>query len=214
MLKFQSHPKKLYHPILWEWWRKEDVKSSWKPCKISKKTTQRLTKKSTWKPQLKQCSKNSDWKKILLILLVTLSLFILMKDLWTFQPLKLLEKFNCTWTQWEDTEIHHSFIQFTDWEVFQKVFPESVPSMVEHSCWTLISTKFFSKMVKLLELKVLMVSPIVQLLFAIQLMHWNVDLNKESDLLRKLSDAFVFWTTQSKVLKTFHQSKSSFHKNK
>jgi len=41
-----------------------------------------------------------------------------------------------------------------------------------------------------------------------------VDLNKESDLLRKLSDAFVFWTTQSKVLKTFHQSKSSFHKNK
>lgn len=112
--KSQSLQKKLYHPILWDWWRKEDAKSSWKLCKTLRKTIQKLTKKLTSKVQQKLCSKNSDYKKILLILLVMLLPFILMKVLWTCQLLMWSEKFNYTWIQWEDTEIHHSFIQFTD----------------------------------------------------------------------------------------------------
>lgn len=143
-----------------------------------------------------------------------LSPFIPMKASWTSQPFKLSEKFNCTWTQWEDMETLHSFIQFMDWEVFQKDSQELVQSTEEHLCWTLISIKFFSKMERLLESRALMVSLTAQRLFAIQLTHWNVALNKESNLLRKLSDAFVFWTTQSRELRTFHQSKSSFLKDK
>jgi hypothetical protein len=107
-------------------------------------------------------------------------LFILTSVSWICQPLMSSEKFSSMQTQWEDMEIHHSFIQFMDLEEFPKAFQELVLFMVLHSCSTPISMKFFFRVGKLSESKMLKELLIVQWLFAIQPMLLNAALKTES----------------------------------
>ncbi len=212
--RFQSHQRKLYHLTLWEWWKREDAKSSWKPCKISRRKIQKHMRKSIWTSQPNWCSKNSVWKKTPLILLVMPSHCMLTKASSICQLLTWSERFNCTWTQWADMETHLSFTQFTVWEVFQRDSQELVLSTVEHSCSTLTLVKFFLKTEKSSESKALMESPTAPLSFVIQLMLWNAGWRTELDSSKRLSDVFAFWIIQSKVLKTSLQFKLSFLKCK
>ena len=132
--KYQSLQKKLSHQTSWACWKKEDAKSSCKSCKTSNKLIQRLTTASKLTSHLALCSKNSVCKKTQSISSATPSASIATRNSLTYPQLKSSEKSNCTWTPWADMEIHHSFIQFTDWEEFLKDSPESVPLMAELSC--------------------------------------------------------------------------------
>lgn len=132
--RFLLPPKKHYHPTLWVWWKREDAKSSWKPCKTLRKKTPRPTKKLKSINQPRLCSKSLVCKKIPLISLVMPLPCTLMRSSWTSQQSTWSEKFNCIWTLWEDMEILLSFIQFMDWEVFQKASQESVLLTVELLC--------------------------------------------------------------------------------
>lgn len=145
--KYQSHPKKLLLQILWVSCKREDVRNSLKLSKTLKKAILRPMMASRLTDLVKKCFKSMDCKKIQLTSLDMQLLSIPMIASYTSLQLSWSEKSNCIWTQWEKIPLLSS-IQSSDWEVFLKDFQESVQWMAGLLCWTLISMKFSSKMVK------------------------------------------------------------------
>ncbi len=131
----------------WDFWRRDDARNSFKPCKTSRRATQKPTQTLTLISLEEKCFRSTDYSKTRLILLATQLPFTQTIASCTDLPSNSFEKSSSIWIPWAKTLLPSS-TQFMVWVASLKVFQGSALWMEEPSCSILTSMRFCLKTAK------------------------------------------------------------------